>query len=166
MASGDTLISWEASQGIPGASAFPALVRRNNHMVLGFDDTTDETVYFEGIMPRHYAGGGVTISLAWLAATATSAAVMWETGFERHDDDVTDLDADSFATNNFASSTAASASGETQYVDIAHTNGAQMDSVAAGEHFRLRVTRDANGTNGTDGMAGDAQLLSIEIRES
>jgi len=58
----------------------------------------------------------------------------------------------------------ASATGEPAYDTIAFTNGAQMDSLAAGESFRLRIYRDAN--NGDDDMAGDAQLLRIEIQET
>jgi len=39
-----------------------------------------------------------------------------------------------------------------------------MDSVAAGELFRIKVTRDAD--NESDDMAGDAELSAVEIRET
>ena len=42
------------------------------------------------------------------------------------------------------------------------TDGADMDSVAAGELFRLKVTRDAT----SDDASGDAELYAVEIRES
>lgn len=164
MATGDTLLTWEAVQGLPGATVFPALVRRNNHLVLAFDAATDEIAYFEGIMPRHYDGGGVTLSLIWAADTATTLEVVWSVGFERHQDDTDDLDADSFATDQTATPTTASVAGEPQYTDIAFTNGAQMDSVTVGEHFRIRVTRDANNAN--DDMTGDAHLIALELRET
>jgi hypothetical protein len=40
-----------------------------------------------------------------------------------------------------------------------------MDSLAAGEPFRLKVRRDADGTSGTDDIATDAELVRIVIRE-
>jgi hypothetical protein len=39
-----------------------------------------------------------------------------------------------------------------------------MDSLAAGESFRLRIYRDAD--NGSDTMTNDAELLRIEVRET
>jgi len=167
MASGDTLLVFT-----PGAASFPSsnaptIDTRNNHMVLDFDDTTQETCYFTGVLPRHYGGGGLTILLVWMAETATTGNVEWETAIERHQDDVTDLDSDSFATAQASGAVAcASVSGEPQYTETnTHTSGAQMDSLAAGESFRLSVARDADdGTNDT--MTDDAELMRVEIKET
>ena len=41
-----------------------------------------------------------------------------------------------------------------------------MDGVLATELFRLKVTRDANGTTGTDDMAGDAQLIAVSVLQA
>ena len=49
---------------------------------------------------------------------------------------------------------------------ITFTNGAQMDSLAVGEPYRLKVRRDADGTSGTDDVATDAQIIAIEIKET
>jgi hypothetical protein len=46
--------------------------------------------------------------------------------------------------------------------NVAITNGANMDSVAVGEAFRLRIRRDV--TNDT--AAGDAELLAVEVKET
>ena len=78
----------------------------------------------------------------------------------------TDIDADSFAADQGGSITANGTSGISSNTDIAFTSGAQMDSLAAGEPFRLRVTRDGDGTTGTDNATGDAQLWLIEMRET
>jgi hypothetical protein len=164
MSSGDTLAVFPASAGIPPSSSFAPLTRRNNHMVASFDAAADESLDFEGVLPSHYDGGGLTVTLIWLAATATTGDVVWNVDIERHQDDVTDLDADSFAGVNAATATCASASGEPQYTNITFTDGADMDSLAVNESYRLRVTRDAN--NGSDTMAGDAQLLRVEVRET
>lgn len=164
MASGNTLYVWPASAGIPPTSAFATLARRNNHLVANFDAATDESIDFEGVLPSHYSGGGLTVILTWLGATATTGDVVWNSAVERHQDDTDDLDSDTFATAQAATGTTASATGEPQYTSITHSSGANMDSLAVGESFRLRVTRDAD--NGSDTMAGDAQLLRVEVRET
>ena len=53
-----------------------------------------------------------------------------------------------------------------EIASIAFTDGAQMDSMAVGEKFRLKISRDADSTNDTDDMAGDAELHMVEIRET
>lgn len=164
MASGNTLIQWSASAGIPPSSAFATLARRNNHLVANFDAATDEAIDFEGVLPSHYSGGGLTVTLVWLAATATTGNVVWDVSIERHQDDTQDLDADGFAAVQSVTAACASASGEPSYDNITFTDGAQMDSLAVGESFRLRVNRDAN--NGSDTMAGDAQLIRVVVKET
>ena len=47
-------------------------------------------------------------------------------------------------------------------ISIAFTDGVDMDSVAAGERFRIKITRDA----ASDTATGDAELTGIEIRET
>ena len=81
-------------------------------------------------------------------------------------DDADDLDTKTYAAANNANPTAASATGEVDYVNITFTDGADMDSVAAGEFFRMRVSRDANGTTSTDDMAGDMELICVTIKET
>lgn len=170
MASGDTLISWAANSNEPPslASSFatPDVRGPNTDEVslLDFDAATDENAIFGGVMPRHYDGGGVTVQLVWAASTATSGNVVWNAAFSRFDHSGNDMDVDGFAAVNAVTDAAEAPSGAVHYVDITFTDGADMDSVPAGEYFRLRVTRDAN--NGSDTMAGDAELVAVEIRET
>ena len=88
--------------------------------------------------------------------------------FERIINDSTDLDADSFvasaAGNRFAQTAPGSAS-QPAIDSISIAKGSDMDSVVAGDPFRLKIRRDANGTSQTDSMTGDAELYRIEIRE-
>ncbi len=164
MASGDTLLVFTALSGQPPASNYATLDTRNTHLILDFDATTDETIYFGGVLPRNYGGNGVTVRICWMASTATSNDCVWAADWEAHPDDTFDLDGDGFAGPQTVTATAPSASGEVSYDDIAFTDGAQMDSLAAGESFRLKVYRDAD--NGSDNMAGDAELLRVEVRET
>jgi len=167
MASGNFLAVFTPLNNEPPASNFATLDTRNSVPVLDFDDTTDESAVFGGVLPAHYAGGGLTVTLVWMATSATSGGVSWDVAIERHQDDAFDIDSDGFAAaNNSGSATTASATGEQQYTDITFTDGADMDSLAAGESFRLKVTRDANGTTATDDMSGDAELIRVIVKET
>jgi len=167
MASGNYLAVFTPLNNEPPASAFATLDTRNSVPVLDFDDTTDESAVFGGVLPAHYSGGGLTVTLVWMATSATTGGVSWDVSIERHQDDAFDIDSDGFAAaNNSGSATTASATGEQQYTDITFTDGADMDSLAAGESFRLKVTRDANGTTATDDMSGDAELIRVIVKET
>lgn len=164
MASGDTLCVFTALSNMPPAASFATLDTRNAHPVLDFDAAADENAIFGAILPRAYGGGGLTVTIVWSATSATSGNVIWNAAIERLDT-ATDTDADSFATAQAASAAATSGtSGNLTYTTITFTSGAQMDSLAAGEAFRLKVTRDAD--NGSDTMTGDAELHRVEVKET
>lgn len=163
MASGNTLLVFSAEDGSPPSSAFAAWTRRNNHIVAGFDAAADESLDFRGVLPQHYSGGGLTILLHWIAESATSGTCRWSAAMERLN---TDMDSDSFATAQTAGDTANATSGIITTTSISMSSGANMDSLVAGEAFRLRISRDADGTSGTDDMTGDAQLVAVEVRET
>lgn len=164
MASGDTLARYNAHSMTPDATSGATADIRNNHAVWDFDAGADEIIYIEDVLPRNYGGGGVTVYLHWMASSATSNNAVWSVAFERQDDDAVDLDSDSFATANTATDACASAAGELAYTSIPFTHGAQMDSLAVGESFRLKVSR--LGSNGSDNMSGDAELSRVEIKET
>ena len=172
MAAGATLFSLFAQDAIPPATLGAVLdtilgtsTPAELIPVLNFDDTTVEYVDFLCQMPRNYGAGGVTLKITWAGAANTNE-VVWSAAFRRIPDDAEDLDTTAFTYdyNNSAASTAPSAIGETSEDTIAFTEGADMDSVAAGENFILRVRRFASDAG--DDMAGDARLLSIEVRET
>lgn len=164
MASGDTLVVFYPGDAEPPSTNYGTLDTRNGVLVLDFDDTTAETVEFAGFMPRHYGAGGLTITIGWMATTATTNATRWGLSFKSVSDDADDLDTKAFAAANAVNATAASASGEVDYATITFTDGADMDSVAAGEYFRLQWQREA--ADAGDNMVGDAELVFIEIRET
>lgn len=166
MASGDTLCIFNALHGEPPAANFATLDTRNAVPVLDLDATTDESIVFGAFMPRNYAGGGLTLTIGWMASSATTGTISLDAAFMSVTDDADDLDTKAFAAANNANPTTASATGEVDYVTIAFTDGADMDSVAAGEYFRLQITRDANGTTSTDDMVGDMELVFVEIKET
>jgi len=163
MASGNTLLIFTAHANEPTLTNYATLDIRNQHPCLDFDDTTNEDAVFTGVMPQNYAGGGVTIYLHYSMSSALTGDIDWDVAFERIGDQQQDIDTDDFAAvQSVDNTTVPGTSGLVDIVNVAFTNGAQMDSIAVGELFRIKITRDA--TNDTS--TGDAELHSIEIRET
>jgi hypothetical protein len=143
----------------PPSTAFATLDTRSSIPCLDFDDATDESAVFMGIIPEGASlGSGLKIRLHWMATTATSGNVVWDVSLERM---TTDLDSDSFDT--IASGTAA-ANGTSGILTVTEITLTTIDSVTAGDGFRLKVTRDAN--NASDTMTGDAELVVCEVRSA
>jgi hypothetical protein len=163
MASGNTLIIFTPLNNEPPVANFATLDTRNGRVCLDYDDTTDEHAIFRGVLPRHYSGGGITVYLIWRATSATSGSVRWATSFERGN---TDIDTDSFAGGQNTGGTVNGTSGISTTTSISHTDGASIDSLAVGEEFYLKVSRDADGTSGTDDATGDAELYTVELKET
>jgi hypothetical protein len=160
-------LQWTALANNPPASAFATLDTRNSHPVLDFDGVTDEEAVFGGVLPVSYAGGGITIEI-WVAFTsATSGSAHFQAAIERIDVSSLDIDADSFSAFNESSAiTAPGTSGQAIKTTVTFTDGADMDSLAAGEAFRLKIRRDADGTGGTDDITTDAEVLRVVLRET
>lgn len=133
--------------------------------VLAFDSATVEYADFHNVMPAAYSGGGVTLTFAHGANTATGG-VAYEAAFRRIQSDAEDLDTTAFTYdyNTMAVATLPSAVGEVIYSTLAFTNGADMDSLAAGEAFILRVRRAT--ANATDTAAADAYIHRIVSSET
>lgn len=161
MASGNTLATFHPYQNEPPAASYATLDTRNGQPVLDFDGSTDEEAIFSGVMPSNYAGGGVTAVLHVMFTSATSGTANIEVSIERGN---TDADANSFDAMTDGSAVPNGTSGVETQVTIPMTNG--VDSVAAGDKFRVKVRRDADGTNGTDDITTDMELITIELRET
>ena len=171
MASGNTLLILLPQHNTPPATiyaTFDTIVGASTPVeavpVLDFDDTTVEYADFYCTMPRHYAGGGVTLTFYWSAAAATNNGV-WAAAFRRVADDAEDLDttAQTYDYNTTADLTPAGTVGEVAYDTLTFTDGADMDSVAVWDYFILRVKRPA--PSGTK-ITGDQSLHAIEIKET
>ena len=153
-----TLAVFAPGHNQPPASAYATFDTRNSALVLDFDDATDESAVFVGVIPEGAVlTSGIIASVRWMATTATSGNVRWRVAFERGN---TDLDSDSFDTATEATGATNGTSGIATTTEIAATN---IDSLVAGDTFRVRITRV--GTDGTnDNMSGDAELRGLELR--
>jgi hypothetical protein len=163
MASGQTLLQFFPQDNEPPAANFATLDTRNGHPCLDFDATTQEIAIFRAMLPRNYGGGGITVYLHHGASSATSGTIGWDVAFERIGDGQQDVDADGFATAQAVTpATVPGTSGLVDIVNAAISNGANIDSIAVGEMFRIRVRRDV----ANDTAAGDAELYMVELKET
>ncbi len=166
MASGDTLGIFTALDNQPPAANYATLDTENATSgvpVLDFDTTTQEIAIFSSVMPRNYAGGGITVYLHWTADT-NSGTGGWDVTFQRWQDNTDTVTSESWATaQTVTAETVPGTAGIIAYSNVAITAGAAgTDSIAAGEPYRLRVRRDV----ATDTAAADLNLISIEIKET
>jgi hypothetical protein len=154
-----TFCTFTPRENQPPATAFATLDTRNSIAVLDFDDTTIENSVFLDVIPQFaILTSGLKVRLIWTAATATTGDCVWQVALERM---TTDIDADSFDTAASATATTSGTSGIPNYTEITLTT---IDSVTAGDAFRLKVTRNA--TSGSDTMTGDAELIAVEVRSA
>ena len=173
MASGDSLLILGPSNGNPPATLYAtfgvmdgASTPAESIVLLYFDDTTQEYIDFYCVMPEHYDGGGITLTVMFSAAEAASDVVEWQAAFRRVADDAEDLDTTAHTyVYNAVVATAPSVIGEVAYDNITFTSGADMDSVVAGDYFILRVTRDPAPSSGTN-VTGDAAIHSLHMKET
>jgi len=172
MASGDTLLILTPLDNVPPATVYATLDTMvgastpvESIPVLDFDDTTAEYADFYCVMPRNYASGGLTITFAWSAANTSNTAVL-RAALRRVQDDTDDLDTTdgSYDFNTTGALTPPSTVGKVVYDTLTFTNGADMDSVAVGEYFILRIGRAP--ADGNDTLVGDVSIHAIEIKET
>lgn len=168
MASGTTLAVLMPQHNEPPAASYATLNTRsstNPILVLEFDASAEEAAVFRGVLASAYAGGGLSVDLYWAAASATTGGVVWGGAIERNTSGGSDIDSDSFATEqNAAGVTTNGTSGILNKSTITFSSGANMDSLAAGEPFRLKVARKV--ADGSDTMTGDAQLFAVHVKET
>jgi len=168
MASGDTLLVFTATDARPPAANAATLDLLNEHPVLDFDaGATNEGAYFEGIMPQAYADTtGVTIHYIYTMSSAVTNDIIMQASWDRLEEDAR-ADTNTFTTPiaTAADTVPITTAGKLGYVSKAFAKGAtEMQSVVAGDYFRLFVERNSN--SASDDATGDLELHAVEIRET
>ncbi len=155
-------------------AATPDIVRSDT-LVLDFDASINEVALFTPFMPRHYGGGGLTITVGVSSTTGTED-MSWAIFLKSYSDNTDNLSVPAaapsasglkvFAAPKFNRAVdAATSAGDVRYFTIEFDNGSEMDSIAAGEYFHLLLMRDARDTV-NDLMAADGEIVFLEIRET
>ncbi len=163
MASGDKLEAWSAEAGRPPATNGARWGELSDIPYYAFVDSgTSEKLRLAGWLGTNYGGGGVTVTLLLAMDTAVSGDVDIDVAFRRLNA-TADLDTKAFAAVNSTDGTLVpTGSARVLFeVTVAFTDGADMDSVAAGEHFEIEITRDV-----ADTASGDMWLIAAKIEET
>jgi hypothetical protein len=151
---------------VPQTSGFATLDTRTAGVpVLDFDPTAVEAATFTGLLPEAaVTTNGLKIRIAWTADTVTNTdAVVWGIQFQRVDTS-TDLDTDAFSNVFTASAAASGTAGVPVISELTLTGTALLDSIVAGDFYRVRISRD--GTHTSDALTADACLVACEIRDA
>jgi len=164
VASGNLLVDFFPQCNEPPSANQATPDTRNEHPVLDFDASTDEAAVFTGFMPWHYSGGGVTVYavVSFSADDDDAHAGQLEISFERIGDGQQDLDSDGFAAAQDLAVTVPATCGLTEVGSAAFADGAEMDNIAAGELFRVKINCDTSDSSFT----GDLELLRLVLRET
>ena len=154
---------FRARDNEPPTSNYATLDTRNNHPVLDFDTTTQETAIFGDVISASYGGGDITVSVIAALTSATSGTLGWDATFERVGTSQ-DIDSDGFATaQTITATTVPGTSGQLISLSVSITAGSSgTDSLAAGEAYRLRIRRDV----ANDTATGDAELWAVVVSEN
>jgi len=155
---GDSSGSFDANDAVYPSSNPAVANSRNGHPIIAFDDTTAENVLFGAAVPAGYSGGDTDIHIDWVAATATTGGVTWGVEIERNAPGGTDIDSDSFDTQQTGNSTTSGTSGIITRTTITLTQ-AEADAIEALDAYRLRLQRVVG--DGGDDMTGDAQVVRV-----
>lgn len=128
---------------------------------LKFDAAADEAGFWAFKMPADYVSDPRLV-LIWYADTATSGVVRWggSVAAITPNTDTQDVEADSLAAETTADDTHLGTTAQRLHeieIDLAN-----LDSAAAGDMIFVRVRRV--GSHASDTMAGDAQLVHIQVR--
>ncbi|KKM85959.1 hypothetical protein LCGC14_1283830 [marine sediment metagenome] len=139
-----------------------------NNWRLLFDATTDESATWEFILDDDYGAGVLYVDVYFtMASTQTGVNdITWEAYVMKltPNSDAADIDSDSYDTVNYIQHTLANNQTE-GYLRIATITLTNKDSLSAGDYLRIKIARDANGTNGTDDATSDAEMVMAIIRE-
>lgn len=155
------IFSFNANDAVYPSSNPAVADSRNGHPIISFDDTVAENVLFSSMASLNYSGGDVTVTIDWVAETATTGGVTWGVEIERNAAAGTDIDSDSFDTQQTETSTTNGTSGIITRTTIILTQ-AEADAVEALDSYRMRLQRVVG--DGGDDMTGDAQVLRVGVR--
>lgn len=163
MVAGDTLFVLRPGQFFSSSDVTPAAWNvRNRRPHLAFFGTVTVPAYYQGTMPRHFDGGGITLTILWTTASATSGTCRWRARLERYDTGVA-ISGASFGTQIEVTGTAPASAGNAIYTEIPFSSS-EIDSLAAGDAFRLEIDRQHD--DAEDTITTFIELYAVEGRET
>lgn len=151
------LLSPEAARIPSSGGAIKTQVEGTNvsYTVVDFDDTTDQSVFWQFIMPQSYDGGNFTLNLHSFASATSGSALMDVEACVVEAGEVVDQALTSLGTITVAPD----ATTNELVVDTDATNS--LTGLAGGDMVILKLTRDAD--NASDTMTGDLRVTGLEL---
>jgi hypothetical protein len=151
---------------VPPTTSPAALTKISEHLVVAFSGDGNATMVVHGYLAETYAGGSLSVQLIWTTNIITVLNVRWKATFERAEIDALKL-SDTTAFGTATTITAASAGGVYLLArdSITCTAGATTDSLAAGEAYRLSITRTPGDALDTLGDGGTAYIKGVRVIE-
>lgn len=129
---------------------------------MAYDTTTEEHRCWGFNMPADYAGGDITVTIRWNAASATSGNVVWGVALlaTTPNTDSGSWQAEGFGTEDVSADDTHLGTTALRVHSISCTlTGAELDSAAAGDECVIKIARKV----ASDNMTGDAQLISFTL---
>lgn len=162
-AAGSKIIkNWSATDASFPASGYATLDTRNTHPVLDFSTgTTNRRCFFQGVIPDNYDGEDIEVVLFMTMTSATSGSIVMSVRIENMSG--LDITSDSFTAGYPNATIAVPSPAGTMFEATITLTGANLDSVAAGNPFRIEVLRDTPNRAG-DTASGDMELHLVEMR--
>lgn len=169
-------VQWESEAGVGGgevqiefsaenaklpSSNFAPIDNGENNPRLLFDASTDESVTWSAIIDDDYGAGTLYADIFFSMASATTDTVVWGAQVWAYTPgDGADINTESYATVNLDTLVVPGTAGYMKKSTITLTND---DGLAAGDHIRFKLYRDADNTS--DGATNDAEVYKVIIRE-
>jgi hypothetical protein len=155
---------WHAKDADTPSSAYPVYTTVNNNAVLSFDPATKNTCTFAGVMPDQAPlGSGLTVRIFWCVPSGgdvtTSHNCVWGAAFDRANSGAT-FTSDSFGTAGTVTTAITATAGTILISTISALT--TIDSIAAGDAFRLQVYRDA--ANASDTLTSASLCYAVELQ--
>ncbi|MCG8448911.1 MAG: hypothetical protein MI725_04945 [Pirellulales bacterium] len=144
----------------PPATGYATLDLRSGFAVLDMDDAADEKAIFHAVLPSHYGGGQVLAVVTWTSTSGITGNAKLRIEATRIQAG-TNLDSLPAAAGSSDVVVAApTASGE---LVVSQTSAIDVGGASSGDTLLITLTRLA--TDAADTLAGDVELLALEVRE-
>ena len=161
MASGETLLTFDLLSNRPPTTAFATVDLRGAFVVLDFDASTNERAQFHATVPSHYSGGDLTAVLTWTSSTATSGSAKLRVELTRLNAGI-NLDVLPSPGGSVDLVVSAPSTNGNLVVDLA--DPITVGGLTPGDTLQVLVSRLA--TDAADTMAGDLELVALELHEA
>ena len=159
-------LSVQSALSVPSVT-FPELKQAGTNisaMSYSFDAAGTEAIMWVLPYLPAYGSGNLTCKILWYGDTATTGDVVWgaQIACLTPETDSQDIEADAWATQQTVTDSHLGTTA--QRLHTASITVSNLDSITTGDYFALRI--DRIGGNGSDTMAGDAQVVGVVLEYS